>query len=541
MSWSGLLDRRGFVFVLVGLWAVAYLPFLGTRDLRLEEGRRATPAREMLESGDFVRPTLYGETYLNKPPLYFWLVAAIGSVLGEVTPFVVRLPSVLAALGCALLATRFALPELDRRTRHLAGLFTIASATLLDKGTLGEIDPTLTLLVAAAFKSVWDGYGPDRQSTRSWLQVGLWLGLAVLSKGPAGPAIFYLGVVPFLVWERRLGRLFTVGHALCIGLAALPVATWIGLLIERGVVQPSELVNVWVQQLGVDNVAVSRLDWVRRWAEFPLQLLGMFIPGVVWAAIALVHRKSNALQRLLICAAFVPCVAFWLYPEARARHVMPVVFPIALLGAIEVMRRESSSRWSVRAGHMWSLVPGLFGIVGLLLALTRFPGQLVPATATFVAGLTWTWFSLRRTNASGGPIATAIPFAGALLAGWMVANAVLFPGRANRAPTRIARAEVHIHPNEVVHTTRTFPVTGEGYYNLQFHLAHRLKAVDLIRLRSAAPCLALVTPAECAELQAEGWSIVEVRRIVAAGGPPEVLLIRLRAANEIPFNLKPKV
>src|SRR3954469_11794390 len=102
------LDRRWFAIVLIGMWAIAYLPNLGTRDLRLEEGRRATVAREMLASGDFVRPTLYGDTYLNKPPLYPWLIAACGSILGHVTPLAARVPSALAALGCALIALRFA-------------------------------------------------------------------------------------------------------------------------------------------------------------------------------------------------------------------------------------------------------------------------------------------------------------------------------------------------------------------------------------------------------------------------------------------------
>ena len=81
MTWLSLLDRRGFVFVLIAVWALAYLPNLGMRTLRLEEGRRATPAREMLANDDFVRPTMYGETYLSKPPIYFWIVAVIGSIL----------------------------------------------------------------------------------------------------------------------------------------------------------------------------------------------------------------------------------------------------------------------------------------------------------------------------------------------------------------------------------------------------------------------------------------------------------------------------
>ena len=65
MTWPALLERRSFVWILVAVWALAYLPHLGTRLMRLEEGRRATPAREMLQTGDFVHPTLYGKTYLN--------------------------------------------------------------------------------------------------------------------------------------------------------------------------------------------------------------------------------------------------------------------------------------------------------------------------------------------------------------------------------------------------------------------------------------------------------------------------------------------
>jgi 4-amino-4-deoxy-L-arabinose transferase-like glycosyltransferase len=186
MSWPEWLDRRGSVVALVAVWALAYLPYLGARDLRHEEGRRATPAREMLESGTYVCPTLYGDPYLNKPPLYPWLVAVVGAALGEVTPLAVRLPSALAALGTALLALRFAPRQLDRRTRALAALFVLASVSMLDKGTLGEIDPTLTLVVAAALKVWWDGYEPDRQTVRSWIGTGVLLGLAGLLKGPAG-------------------------------------------------------------------------------------------------------------------------------------------------------------------------------------------------------------------------------------------------------------------------------------------------------------------------------------------------------------------
>src|ERR1700761_2577431 len=77
--WIDLLRSRVFLWVGIPLlWAVAYLPGLGVRDLMHEEGWRAEPAAERVRTGDWVPPRLYGEAYLNKPPLFFWMAAGLG-------------------------------------------------------------------------------------------------------------------------------------------------------------------------------------------------------------------------------------------------------------------------------------------------------------------------------------------------------------------------------------------------------------------------------------------------------------------------------
>src|SRR5262245_12226171 len=260
MTWPALFDRRWFALVIVAAWALAYLPHLGTRDLRLEEGRRATPAREMLDSGDFIRPTIYGDTYVNKPPLYFWLVAACGAALGDVTPLATRIPSVVAALGCALVALRFARDVLDRRTRSLAALFVLSAAALLDKGTLGEIDVPLALVVALALKIWWDGDRPAGQTVQSWVAAGCLLGIAGLLKGPEGPAIFYLTVVPYMFWQRRSARLLTAGHGLCLVVSLLPAVAWVAALTMCESITSTELLGVWMHQLGAGSGPGAVID-----------------------------------------------------------------------------------------------------------------------------------------------------------------------------------------------------------------------------------------------------------------------------------------
>ena len=55
--------------------AWVYLYGIRSNPARWEEPRRCLVAMEMIASGDYIVPTVMGETYLKKPPLYNWLIA----------------------------------------------------------------------------------------------------------------------------------------------------------------------------------------------------------------------------------------------------------------------------------------------------------------------------------------------------------------------------------------------------------------------------------------------------------------------------------
>src|SRR5579871_793133 len=91
--------------LLSALCGVLFFHGLGDRDLHSShEARAAQNAQMVLSEGHWLLPRLYdGHLELQKPPLYYWLVALLGwAGGGEVGPWAVRLPAALSALGCVL-------------------------------------------------------------------------------------------------------------------------------------------------------------------------------------------------------------------------------------------------------------------------------------------------------------------------------------------------------------------------------------------------------------------------------------------------------
>src|SRR5437660_656510 len=84
---------------------VLFFHRLADRDLwSSHEARAAMNAQTILEDGTWGLPHLYdGKPELQKPPLYYWLVAGLGWLRGGVVDaWSVRLPATIAVVGCVV-------------------------------------------------------------------------------------------------------------------------------------------------------------------------------------------------------------------------------------------------------------------------------------------------------------------------------------------------------------------------------------------------------------------------------------------------------
>ncbi|HEV2904499.1 MAG TPA: phospholipid carrier-dependent glycosyltransferase, partial [Pyrinomonadaceae bacterium] len=95
------LAKHGWKILFVGLGAF-YLYGLGSLPLvGPDEPRYAQVAREMLQRGDFITPTLGGVPWFEKPPLLYWMMMASYRVFG-VSEFTARLGPAICGLLTAV-------------------------------------------------------------------------------------------------------------------------------------------------------------------------------------------------------------------------------------------------------------------------------------------------------------------------------------------------------------------------------------------------------------------------------------------------------
>lgn len=163
------------------------------------EGYYVEAAREMVESGDFITPHLNYQIYFSKPILTFWLMAIPYKIFG-VSEFAARISfSFIATL--LVFSTYFVGRAFKSEFAGLfAGLVIASSPLIIAVTRLSPIDIAFTCFVDLAVFSFAMCALLDRKHW--WWVFHAALGLAVLTKGPAGLILFLFGTIAFLVFSR---------------------------------------------------------------------------------------------------------------------------------------------------------------------------------------------------------------------------------------------------------------------------------------------------------------------------------------------------
>jgi 4-amino-4-deoxy-L-arabinose transferase-like glycosyltransferase len=169
------------------------------------DANHAEAAQHIAESGDWVTLKIDGIRYLEKPPLPYWIDAALYRVFGQNT-FSTHLPNSLALLGCAWIAWIWAERAWGRRAGFYSALAILTAIGPFLYTRFAIPEALLSFLLLLALFCFLTGM-ESRRPARFYV---MWaaLALATLTKGLIAPVFFGAAAVPLLLlsgqWRRWL-------------------------------------------------------------------------------------------------------------------------------------------------------------------------------------------------------------------------------------------------------------------------------------------------------------------------------------------------
>jgi 4-amino-4-deoxy-L-arabinose transferase-like glycosyltransferase len=192
--------RWAYLLVLLLGPALVLYPAMNHALFEPDESRYAQIPREMLQRGDGVVPTLQGEPYLDKPPLFYWLVMLSYALLG-VGQWQARLVPALAVHATLLLVYLLGRRSVGDKPAFAAAVILGIAPGFVLMSRLLILDGVLMFLTTLALLAALEALRGEGVRYGWWLISAVACGLGVLCKGPV---ILILMTLPLLLLAHRL-------------------------------------------------------------------------------------------------------------------------------------------------------------------------------------------------------------------------------------------------------------------------------------------------------------------------------------------------
>lgn len=334
--------------VLLGLLCLIWLGtgLVGHDPWKPDEAYSFGVIYSILQSGDWLVPTLAGEPYMDKPPLFYWTAALFAKLWAPLLPLHdgARLASGFYT-ALTLLFTGLAGRKLYGENRGWA-------AAIILIGCLGmlvrahEMITDLALLTGCAMMLY--GFTLSRECVvRAGILIGTGVGIGFMAKGFIAPVLFILiaALLPALFQDWR-ARKYPRSLALAVLFAAPWLTIWPLLLYQHS----PQLFSDWAWKLNIGKwlgyakagpsmeafYYLKSLPWLA-WPALPLAF------WVVWKSRKRLAQRDD-LQLPLVSFA-VMLVTLSLVPNIKEVYALPMLLPIVLLAtaSLSILKRGAAN------------------------------------------------------------------------------------------------------------------------------------------------------------------------------------------------------
>ena len=204
-----LLKNEVIIIVILGV--LFFIPYLGSVHLfDWDEVNFAECSREMMVLNDYTRVYVDFKPFWEKPPMFFWMQSTSMEIFG-VTEFAARFPNAICGIATLLVLFLCGTKLYDRKF----GLFW----ALAYGGSLfpnmyfksGIIDPWFNLFIFLSLYFLifyhWKKNGFDKEGLQKKLLAytclsGIFMGLAILTKGQVALMVFLMVLGVYLIYNR---------------------------------------------------------------------------------------------------------------------------------------------------------------------------------------------------------------------------------------------------------------------------------------------------------------------------------------------------
>ena len=359
------------------------------------ESNYALTAKEMVLSGDWLSPQIYGTYWYDKPIMIYWLIALAFKVFGF-ADWVVRLPS--AVFGALSVATMFqAMRSLSGR--WLVGIVgsSILGTSLMFWAVAHGVITDMVLLYTSLMVMIFAYNGLNNDSSKSMVIAYIFSALGVLTKGPVAlvlPGLILLVYVALYRSKQMLLRLFDWKGILAFLIVALP--WYLYMYSTHG----QDFVNGFLGLHNVTRATQSEHPEDNVWWYYIAIFLGASLPwtGAVIYGIITGFKLRHKGYVYSLCWGIGTVLFYSLMATKYPLYTFISLVPFSALATLGVLKalRPGRSRFVPWVIIGPTLLLWIAYVVASFFAPWGYYGLLYVFAGVSVLGLLWFWWSKQR-------------------------------------------------------------------------------------------------------------------------------------------------